>query len=284
MRTTAIVNVINVIGNALLIYGLGPFPALGVAGAALSTAIAQAIGGVIALVNLMRNPTLQVRLGDSFKPNPVVIKRITNIGVPAGFEQGIMRVGQLIYTMIVSSLGTVSYAAHQVALNAESFSFMSGAGFAVASTALVGQSLGAELPEQAEEAGKISRNLAVLVMSTMGVVFFVAPRFFVRIFSSDPEVIELATVCLRLVAVSQPALAVWMVLAGGLRGAGDTRSIMRIVTISFLGVRVGLAYILAIQLGLGLVGAWIAMIVDLFLRGTLIQRRFSRGEWKEVKV
>jgi len=90
------------------------------------------------------------------------------------------------------------------------------------------------------------------------VVFFVAPRFFVRIFSSDPEVIELATVCLRLVAVSQPALAVWMVLAGGLRGAGDTRSIMRIVTISFLGVRVGLAYILAIQLGLGLVGAWIA--------------------------
>jgi len=59
---------------------------------------------------------------------------------------------------------------------------------------------------------------------------------------------------------------------------------MRIVTISFLGVRVGLAYILAIQLGLGLVGAWIAMIVDLFLRGTLIQRRFSRGEWKEVKV
>ena len=178
-----------------------------------------------------------------------------------------MRVGQLIYTMIVSSLGTVSYAAHQVALNAESFSFMPGAGFAVASTALVGQSLGAELPEQAEEAGKISRNLAVLVMSTMGVVFFVAPRFFVRIFSSDPEVIELATVCLRLVAVSQPALAVWMVLAGGLRGAGDTRSIMRIVTISFLGVRVGLAYILAIQLGLGLVGAWIAMIVDLFLRG-----------------
>lgn len=284
MRTTAIVNVINVIGNALLIYGLGPFPALGVAGAAFSTAIAQAIGGVIALVNLMRNPTLQVRLGDSFKPNPVVIKRITNIGVPAGFEQGIMRVGQLIYTMIVSSLGTVSYAAHQVALNAESFSFMPGAGFAVASTALVGQSLGAELPEQAEEAGKISRNLAVLVMSTMGVVFFVAPRFFVRIFSSDPEVIELATVCLRLVAVSQPALAVWMVLAGGLRGAGDTRSIMRIVTISFLGVRVGLAYILAIQLGLGLVGAWIAMIVDLFLRGTLIQRRFSRGEWKEVKV
>ncbi len=95
---------------------------------------------------------------------------------------------------------------------------------------------------------------------------------------------ELASVCLRLVAICQPSLAIWMVLAGGLRGAGDTKAIMRIVTVSFLCVRVGLAYILTIRFGFGLIGAWVAMIIDLFLRGVLISRRFNRGKWKEVKV
>ncbi len=284
MRITALVNVINILGNTVFIYGLGPIPAMGVAGAALGTAVAQACGGVIAIRTLLRNKVLRVRLSDSFRPDAAIIRRITNIGVPAGVEQGIMRVGQLFYTMIVSSLGTVPYAAHQVALNAESLSFMPGAGFAVAATTLVGQSLGAQQPEDAETAGKITRNMAVLVMSAMGLVFLIFPRFFVGIFSNDPEVMELASVCLRLVAICQPSLAIWMVLAGGLRGAGDTKAIMRIVTVSFLCVRVGLAYILTIRFGFGLIGAWVAMIIDLFLRGVLISRRFNRGKWKEVKV
>lgn len=284
MQITALVNVINIVGNALFIFGLGPFPALGVAGAAIGTAVAQACGGLIALRVLFRNPVLRIRLTDSFRPDGAIIRRITNIGVPAGVEQGFMRVGQLFYTMIVSSLGTVAYAAHQVALNAESLSFMPGAGFATASTTLVGQNLGAQRPDDAEGAGKVTRNLGTLVMSTMGVIFFLIPEPIVRVFSNDPEVIALATVCLRLVAVAQPALAVWMILAGGLRGAGDTRSIMKIVAVSFMVVRVGLAYLLAIHFKLGLIGAWIAMVVDLFLRGTLIQLRFNRGEWKSVAV
>lgn len=284
MRITALVNVINIIGNTIFIYGLGPIPAMGVAGAAWGTAIAQAIGGLLAFAVLLRNPFLQVRLTDSFRPDFTIIKRITNIGIPAGVEQGVMRVGQLVYTMVVASLGTVAYAAHQVALNAESFSFMPGAGFATAATTLVGQNLGAERPEDAEVSGKISRNLAVLVMGIMGLVFFIAPRPIVAIFSKDPEVMELAATCLRLVAIAQVPLAIWMVLAGGLRGAGDTRAIMKIVAVGFLFVRVGLAYLLAIYLGYGLIGAWIAMVVDLFIRGYLIQRRFSQGHWKSVQV
>ncbi|MDI9440095.1 MAG: MATE family efflux transporter [Limnochordia bacterium] len=284
MRITALVNVINIVGNAIFIYGLGPIPALGVAGAALSTAIAQACGGVLALRVLLSSPLLRISLRDSFKPDLTIIRRIANIGVPAGVEQGMLRVGQLFYTMIISSLGTVSYAAHQVALNAESLSFMPGAGFAVAATTLVGQNLGAGLPDDAQRAGRITRNMGMLVMSAMGVVFFLIPGPIVRIFSSDPEVIALAVVCLRLVAIAQPSLAAWMILAGGLRGAGDTRAIMKMVMLSFLGVRVGLAYLLALRLGLGLTGAWIAMVADLFLRSFLIQWRFSRGEWKYVKV
>lgn len=284
MRITALVNVINVIGNAIFIYGVGPIPALGVAGAAIGTAVAQGCGGFIALSVLLRNPVLKVRITDSYKPDPVIIRRIANIGIPAGVEQGVMRIGQLVYTMVVSSLGTVSYAAHQVALNAESLSFMPGAGFATASTTLVGQNLGANRPDDAEAVGKITRNLGVIVMSIMGLIFIIIPQPLVSIFSKDPEVIALASVCLRLVAISQPPLAVWMILAGGLRGAGDTRAIMKIVAVGFLVVRVGLAYLLAIHLGYGLIGAWVAMVADLFLRGFLIQRRFSQGQWKHVKV
>ena len=284
MRITALVNVINVIGNTIFIYGVGPIPALGVAGAALGTAIAQACGGLIALGVLFRHPVLRVRLTDSFKPDRSIIRRIANIGIPAGAEQGMMRVAQLVYTMIVSSLGTVAYAAHQVALNAESLSFMPGAGFATASTTLVGQNLGAEDPEGAEQAGRVTRNLGILVMSIMGVIFLVMPEPIVRIFSSDPEVIELAAICLRLVAIAQPALATWMIIAGGLRGAGDTRSILKIVIVGFVLIRVALAYVLAIQLGWGLIGAWIAMVIDLFVRGFLIQVRFNKGAWKLLQV
>ncbi len=284
MRITALVNVINIIGNTIFIYGIGPIPALGVAGAAIGTAIAQVSGGVLALRVLFRHPVLRVRMTDSFKPDRTIIRRIANIGVPAGAEQGMMRVAQLVYTMIVSSLGTVSYAAHQVALNAESLSFMPGAGFATAATTMVGQNLGADRPDEAEKSGRVARNLGILVMSIMGVIFIIVPQPIVRIFSSDPEVIQLATVCLRLVAISQPALAIWMILAGGLRGAGDTRAILKIVIAGLVVVRVGLAYLLAIHLGFGLVGAWVAMVIDLFVRGFLIQRRFNRGEWKALKV
>jgi putative MATE family efflux protein len=284
MQITALVNVINVVVNALFIYGLGPFPALGVAGAAVGTAVAQACGGLLALWVLLRNRLLPVRLTDSFRPDPEVIRRITSIGVPAGVEQGMLRVGQLIYTMIISSLGTVPYAAHQVALNAESLSFMPGAGFGVAATTLVGQNLGAGRPGDAEKAGRITRSLGMLVMSSMGLIFFLFPAPIVRIFSHDPEVLAQAVVCLRLVALAQPSLAVWMILAGGLRGAGDTRAIMKMVMVSFMGVRLGLAYVLSLRLGLGLTGAWIGMVADLFLRSLLIQRRFSRGGWKLIKV
>lgn len=284
MRITALVNVINIIGNTIFIYGVGPVPALGVAGAALGTAISQACGGILALRVLFRDEVLKVRATDSFRPDWGIIRRIANIGVPAGLEQGMLRVGQLVYTMIISSLGTIAYAAHQVALNAESLSFMPGAGFAVAATTLVGQNLGAGKPEDAERAGAITRNMGMLVMSAMGIIFFLLPGPIVRIFSRDPDVIALAVVCLRLVAVAQPSLAIWMILAGGLRGAGDTRAIMNMVMVSFLGVRVGLAYLLALRLGFGLTGAWIGMVADLFLRSVLIQLRFNRGKWKLVKV
>ncbi|HHV43259.1 MAG TPA: MATE family efflux transporter [Firmicutes bacterium] len=285
MYITACVNLLNIIGNAVLIFGLGPFPKLGILGAAISTAFAQTVGGVIVIVILFSGKrVIRMSWRDSFRPEQATINRVLRIGVPAAFEHAVMRIGQILYTIIVSSLGTVAYAAHQVALNAESLSFMPGFGFALAATTLVGQALGAEDQELAERSNKEAMKMAMAVMTVLGVVLFVWATPLVRFFVNDEQTIIIGAEVLRIVAFCQPALAMVMVLNGGLRGAGDTVAIMVIAGIGFCVVRTGFAYLLAIQMNMGLVGAWIAMGIDLILRAGMLWGRFKQGRWKYLRV
>jgi putative MATE family efflux protein len=285
MTVTGIVNVVNIVLNYVLIFGHFGAPALGIRGAAIATAIAQTAGAVIVSRKLFSGSlNIHFTLRDDYGIKMDVLKRILAIGIPAAMEQAILRIGQVLYIMTISSLGTVAYAAHQVALNAESLSYMPGSGFALAATALVGQGLGANAPKKAEEGGLESAKMAVWVMAVMGVIFFLFSPWLVRFFTNDQEVVELAAVCLKIVGVCQPALALVMVLGGGLRGAGYTRRVLVITTVGFIGVRVPLAYILIRYTDLGLVGAWLAMGVDLILRAILLSVSFFKGHWKEVKV
>ncbi len=284
MRITAVVNVCNIIGNYVLIFGVGPFPQLGIKGAAIATACAHVLGGLLALATLLKTQSIEIQLGGPYRFDITVIRRILKVGIPAALEQGSMRVGQLFYTMLIASLGTASYAAHQVALNAESLSFMPGFGFSLAATTLVGQGLGAEDPDLAERSGYAAHRMGLFIMSVMGVLFFVFPTQLISVFTTDQEVISLASYCLRLIALSQPALAAIMIFAGGLRGAGDTKGILWITTTGFFGIRLFLSYILAIRLGYGLSGAWVAMAIDLNIRGLWIWLRFRSGYWKGLKI
>lgn len=284
MRISAIINIINIIGNSVLIYGLGPIPALGVKGAAIATALAQTVGGVLVFRRLLKSDRIHASFSWSIRIDVLMIKRILNVGIPAAIEQGSLRIGQLFYTIMIASLGTVAYAAHQVALHAESISFNPGFGFALAATTLVGQNLGASQPERAEQSGHAAGHLAIFFMSFMGLVFFLFSEQIVCLFTPDEAVITLAGICLKIVAVSQPALAVQMVYSGGLRGAGDTRGILWITLAGFVVVRLGLTYILAIVLEYGLIGAWIAMGIDLYFRATLMLLRFRKGQWKSLKL
>lgn len=284
MRITATANVVNAIGNYLLIFGIGVFPRLEVRGAAVATTIAHCVGAFLAIRVLFGGKSV-VRLSfhDDFLPDATILKRILNVGIPAGMEQGVMRVGQLAFTMILSSLGTVAYAAHRIAMQAESLSFMPGFGFALAATSLVGQALGAGNPQEAEHVGLEAARIAAYGMGLMGLLFLAFPRALVAVFTSDQAVISHSAAAIRIVAISQPFMAVHMVLAGGLRGAGDTRTVMLVSLVGICGVRLALASLL-VYLGYGLVGAWIAMSVDLIIRGCLLYWRFRHGTWKEVKV
>jgi putative MATE family efflux protein len=257
---------------------------MGVAGSAIGAASARTLGGLIIVALLLRGRSgLRLNLQD-FSPDWVQIKRILNIGLPAGGEMMFMRFGQTAFAMVVAGLGTASFAAHQLALQSESISFMPGFGFAVAATTLVGQELGAKNPRRAQESGYAALRLAIAVMSVMGLVFFAFAPQFLGFFIDDPEVIGLGVTPLRMVAVFQVPLAAAMVLSGGLRGAGDTRWTMLITAAGLWLLRVPLSLILTTALGLGLVGAWMAMGVDLVARGSAAYWRFNNGGWAKLKV
>lgn len=302
MFANGIANVLNIIGNFLLIYNSAsyvidiPFTdmaitlavpgfGMGVAGAALSTAASRVISSFIILYVLFSGKApIKFTLKDKYRINMDIIKRILNIGTPAAAEMLSMRVGQMLYGRKIAMLGTLAYASHRIALTAESVSYMPGFGFALAATTLVGQFLGAKKPEMSEKSGYEANKLAVIFMSIIGVLLFFMPELFIKVFTRDPDIIANASGCLKLVAIAQPFLAANMVFSGALRGAGDTRFVMVSTLIGVWGLRLAGTYILIDYFNMGLLGAWIGMVIDLFVRGMLNFMRFRSGKWKYIKI
>ncbi|GAB4515980.1 MAG: MATE family efflux transporter [Anaerolineae bacterium] len=284
LRVMMLVNAVNIVVAWTLINGPLGLPRFGVLGSALGAAAGRSLGGALVLWVLWHGRSgLRLRRWP-WPPDLPTIRRVLNIGLPSGVEQLLMRLGQVSFARVVASLGTTAYAAHAVALNAESISFMPGFGFAVAATTLVGQGLGANDPDRAQRHGYMAYALGAGVMSLMGIVFIFMARPLVSVFTNDPEVIELATWPLQLIGFVQPLLAAMMIFAGALRGAGDTRAPMIITGAGLWLVRVPLGALLALALGWGLKGAWIAMAVDLTVRGSFNFLRFRSGRWKEIKA
>ena len=208
--------------------------------------------------------------------------RILKVGIPAAIEQGIFRIGMLIFEMMVISLGTMAYTAHKIALTAESFSY--NMGFAVAGTALVGQQLGKGSAKDAHRDALATTTLAIFAMSIFGLMFFILPGTIIYMFTDEPEIKEMATVALRLVSICQPFQAVSMVLSGCLRGAGDTKAVLWITAIGMYVIRIPLTYFFLYKIDTGLSGAWIVMTIDLAFRSMACYRVFKKGKWSYVSV
>jgi multidrug resistance protein, MATE family len=284
MKVMAAVNVVNIVVAYTLINGAGPFPALGVAGSALGAAFGRTSGCLVVLAILLRGKGgLRLSL-PSLRLDTTQLRRVINVGIPAGMEMLSMRLGMTIFAAVVASLGTAAYAAHQVVMTSESLSFMPGFGFSVAAATLVGQGLGAKSPQRAEHNALASWRWAVVFMSAVGLIFFSFPEYFMRFFTNDPDVISQGIMPLRLIAIAQPLLATTMVVAGGLRGAGDTRGPFLVTTLGIWAVRLPLGFFLVRTTSLGLSAAWITMIVDQGVRSIFFLLRFRAGRWKNVRV
>lgn len=273
--------VLKVILNFLLVYLFK----WGIFGAALSTTLTRLFSAIfsIYLVFWSKKNWISLELKD-LKFDYFTSKRILKVGIPAAVEQLGLRIGMLIFEMMVISLGNLSYAAHKIALTAESISFNLGFAFSFAASALVGQELGKGSSQKALKNGYICTIIAMIVMSTFGLLFFIMPQFLVSLFTNDKDVIELSTMALKIVSICQPFSGASMVLAGALRGAGDTKSVLLITYLGIFLIRIPITYLFLDVLNFGLAGAWIVMTIDLVIRSSLAFYIFRRGKWKYLQV
>ena len=240
---------------------------------------------MLALITVMRgNHYVHLRLRDGFKPDVPILKGIFNVGMPAMVEQLVMRAGQIVFVKTVATLGTVAYATHQIGMNIQALSFMNGQAFAVSATSLVGQSLGKKRPDMAQAYSRRTRFLGMIISLVLGVIFFFFGENIVALYSNESEVIVTGGQILKLVALVQPFQSSQFILAGALRGAGDTRAIAIITSITVMLVRPGLAMLGVFTFNWGLMGAWIALVADQVLRSALILLRYNSGKWKRIKV
>lgn len=279
-----IANGVNVCFNWILIYGHLGFPALGVAGASIATVIGQFVAFAIAISVILRGNgflKLEPRLG--FKPDRAVLGDMLNIGLPAMVEQLVMRTGIIIYAKTVASLGTVSYATHQVCMNIQALSFMTGQAFAVSATTLMGQSLGKRRIDMAQAYTRRTRTIGFVFSMILAVIFIFFGRNIVGLYNSNPKIIRIGGQIMLIVAFLQPFQSSQFIVAGGLRGAGDTKTTAAIIFITVLLVRPIFAIIM-IRAGLGLYGAWFALAADQMLRSALVLARFNGGKWKTIKL
>lgn len=227
---------------------------------------------------------LRIKLGDNFKPDIASLKEIAKIGLPAMLENVIMRVGVIIFTRVIVGLGTIEFATHNVCMNINSMSFMTGNAFANAATSLTGQSLGKKRPDMSEVYTKYTRNLGLCFAFLLMILFAVFGGFIVGLYNNDPQIVNTGRIIMLYVAFLQPFQNSQFITAGSLRGAGDTRSIAKIILVTTVGVRAGLAVLLVSVLHLGLYGAWAGIVLDQLLRSILVIRRYNSGKWKKIRV
>ena len=280
-------NVVNVVMNYLLIYGKFGFPRMEVAGASLATVIGQCVAMVMAFYAILKKNDrkyLLLRFRDGFRPEMQALKDIIQIGFPAMLEQLVMRAGMIIFAKTVAGLGTVAFATHQVCMNIMALSFMLGQAFAVSSTSLVGQSLGKKRSDMAKAYSSRVSLLGLGCSVLLATFFLFFGKYVVMMYSTEAEVIAAGSVIMSFIAFIQPFQGVQFILAGSLRGAGDTRTTAIVTFISILLVRTSVAILLVNVVGMGLNGAWVAVAVDQLLRFTLIYARYRTGKWMYMRL
>jgi len=278
------VNALNVLGNWVFIFGKLGMPALGVRGSGLATALAFTAGMVLALF-LLASGRLRLRIGwRDLALHRETIRRVLQIGYPAAAEQLLMQFGFFLYLLFAARYGTDAVAAYFIGVRILALSFLPGFGFAAAAAALVGQNLGAGLPQRAQTAGWHAAWMSVALMSTTGIVISVFAEEIAHLFVDTPAVVAGTVSFIYMLAISQPLMAMDFTIGGALRGAGDTRFPLLTVLIAFYGCRLGMSFLVVSVLHLSLAWLWAALIGDYVARAALKAWRFRRGDWQTISV
>ncbi len=253
---------------------------LGVAGAAIATAIAYVVGGILMVATAWRDPVLGLK-GQKIRYDGEVMGQCIRIGTPIAAERVTSCLGQVVFTSLIARLGTIAMAAHSIAITAEQAFYIPGYGMQAAAATLSGHSAGAKDEKKLMQYSSTITMLAVVCMGLLSVLLFLFPSAVMQIFSKDQEVIGLGAQVLRIVAVSEPFFAVVIIMEGVFNGVGDTKLPFVFSLISMWGVRILFTYLCVSVFHLGLTAVWFCMVGDNMTRFVCMVVRYGRGSWKK---
>ena len=282
-------NLMNITFNLFFIFdkielGFITLPALGlgVKGAAMGTTLSCTITSILLLMVILRtkNP-IRLELRKTYRHDRKIQRDALYLALPMALERSTLSFGQIVFTKLVGGLGTTALAAHFLAISAESITYLPSSGFATAATTLVAQSLGSKNKVLAHKYAGICILWGTLLMSCMGVVLFFGSPLLMRFFTNDASVIALGSKVLRIEAFAQSGFGLSILAFGVFRGSGDTRRPFLIAVAGMWLVRLPVALILLKWTSLGLLAVWIAMMVDLNLRGIICLIQYRRFTWLE---
>ncbi|MBC8528377.1 MATE family efflux transporter [Christensenellaceae bacterium NSJ-44] len=285
MVVNIVANLVNVVFNFFLIEGNWGFPRLGVAGAAIATAIGFTVGLVLSILSIAhRDSFLHLKLRASWRLHPDILRSIVNVGGNAALEQVAMRIGFFVFARIVADLGTIAFATHQICMQFLNITFTFADGIGVAGTSLVGQYLGKKRPDLSVVFGKISQRIAMIVSLALLSVLIILREPLVAIFNTDPEILALGSQIMIVVALFQPFQTSSVVISGCLRGAGDTRYVARIMLMCVTGIRPLASVLMVYVFHAGLLGAWLSSLLDMSIRVVCVYTRFASCKWFDIEV
>lgn len=282
MRALWIANGINLVLDPCLIFGLGPFPEMGVTGAAVATAIGRGCGVVYQFTHLWRGPGLSLR--GHMHLRPAIVGRLLRLSI-GGTAQHVIETGSWVALVrIVASFGSLAVAGYTIAIRIVIFTLLPSWGFSNATATLVGQSLGAGDPARAERAVLLSGVYNMAFLGALALVFITIPTPIVTLFTDDPSVKAIAATALRIMAFGYLFFAWQMVTLHAFNGAGDTLTPTWINLACYWGVQIPLAWVLAVPLGMEQDGVFTAVALSYAVAAVVGVVLVRRGRWKRVRV
>jgi putative MATE family efflux protein len=289
MALGMVMTCLNIIFNIVLIRGFGPIPSFGVKGSAMGTCLAAGIVASFAIWKLWSGKwVVSLRNKSGYAPDFAVIRKLFEFGLPAGIQAIAMNIGGVFMLSFVGSLAqsAAAQAAYAVCYS-QLFSLVSftSVGFMGATSAIVGQNLGAKQVERATSAVHTSASFALIGSTIIGLLYFFFPSQLLRIFGMDePTAVEIGVQLLRFLSISGIFVSVALTYTGGLQGTGDTKSPLYISIISQVIIPLGICFIVRETIGLEPWHIWSAILAGHFTRCVLSMLRFRQGKWRSIKV
>jgi len=283
MYVTLGMNLVNVIGNYLFIFGALGVPTLGATGVAISTAFSRGLGTVILFIVLYKRVKGDLPWNYLTRKFPKrELKDLLRIGIPSAGEHLSYNASQMVITYFIASMGTTALTTRVYALNIIMFAFLFSIAIGQGTQIIVGHLIGEKRYEEAYKRCLRSLWIGISVSTFVALTFAVFREEILSIFTDNHEIIQLGSILLILTVILEPGRAFNLIVINSLRAAGDVRFPVYIGILSMWGISVTVSYVAGIWIGLGLIGVWIALILDEWLRGVLMLRRWKTRKWESM--